>query len=154
MQQTTMYVQPFAMHPSPKITPTSDNHTPNPTTPTNNQSIINHILQLTTFPAPTIHHPNTAPMDSTTSTYTSVAAQPPPSELTKHTNLKKNQQKQDTSVPTISSTSIWLEYEDQQLLNQSDKDTQLGRLIEGRGNINRPVVWFRFHLALRTKTAS
>jgi hypothetical protein len=124
MQQTTSSVHPFTMHPSPQITSTFNNHTHNPTTPTNNQLIINHILQLTTFPAPTIHHPNTAPMESTTSTYASVAAQHSPSEWTTHTNLKKNQQKQGTSIPTISSTSIWLEYEDQQPLNQSDKDTQ------------------------------
>jgi hypothetical protein len=94
------------MHPSPQITLTSDNHTHIPTTPTNNQSIINHIIQLTTFLAPTIHHPNTAPMESTTSTNTSIAAQHSPSEWTTHTNLKKNQQKQGTSIPTISLTSV------------------------------------------------
>jgi hypothetical protein len=154
MQETTTYVQPFAMYPSPKITPTFNNHTHNPTTPTDNQAIINHILQLTTCPAPTIHHPNTAPMDSTTSTYASVVAKPSPSEWTTQTNLKKNQQKQGTSVPTISSASILSEYEDQQLLNQSDNVTQLRRSIECRSDINCPVVWFCFCLVLCTKIAS
>jgi hypothetical protein len=51
-------------------------------------------------------------------------------------------------------TSVWLDYEDQQLLNQSDRDTQLQRLIEGQGNINCPVAWFRFCLALHAKAAS
>jgi hypothetical protein len=51
-------------------------------------------------------------------------------------------------------TSVWSEYEDQLLLNQSDRDTQLRRLLEGCGNVNCPVVWFHFCLALHTKTAS